>query len=71
LLELGRQPGEESSSAGEQLVSNEVDAFMKREGWLFVLVSPIVFGMPGDSKKSFLIGLCSRSLKSPMGLVFE
>jgi hypothetical protein len=47
LLKLARQPEEESSSAGEQLVSNKVDAYTKKEGWSFVwsallfLVSPM------------------------------
>jgi hypothetical protein len=36
LLKLARQPEEESSSAGEQLVSNKVDAYTKNEGWSFV-----------------------------------
>jgi hypothetical protein len=53
LLELGNQAGEKSGSAGEQLVSNEVDAYMKKKGWSFVWSALLFLGCPVTQKSPF------------------
>ena len=44
------QSEEETSSGGDQLLSNKTDAYTKKEGWVFLLSSLTFFGKLHGSK---------------------
>jgi hypothetical protein len=43
---LAHQPEEETSSAGEQLVSNKVDCLYEKRGLIILSGQPTFFGKP-------------------------